>query len=204
MNVIVDYGRGNLGSVKNAFDKIGFETEITDNADKIRAAKSIIIPGVGAFADAMKALNDKHLVEVLKEEAEKGKFILGICLGMQVLFDKGFEFGETEGLSLIEGTIKYMDIKLKVPHMGWNDLKFQKKDSILKYIEEGDYVYFVHSFYADTKPENVVAYAEYEIVTPGIVKNKNVYGIQFHPEKSGVVGERILRAYKEMVERGKI
>ncbi len=200
MNVIIDYGRGNLKSVLNAFDRVGIEATVSNDINKIKDAKSLIIPGVGAFTAAMEALNSMGLTEVIKKESRKGKNIIGICLGMQLLYQRGYEFGETQGIGLIEGDIKFMDIPFKVPHMGWNNLKFNKpNEPILKYINEDDYVYFVHSYYASSDNSELVAYSEYGVHVPAIVRKDNVYGIQFHPEKSGDVGEKILKAYKEII-----
>lgn len=204
MVVILDYGCGNLKSVQNAFDRIEVETLITRNRKEIMEADTIIIPGVGAFGDAMDALEQAGLVEVIQKAAKDGKQILGICLGMQILYEKGFEFGERQGLGLLKGSITYLDIALKVPHMGWNGLTFaQPCDPILKEIQPQDYVYFVHSYYAQSNGSEVIAYSDYEKKIPAIVRKGNVYGIQFHPEKSGEVGENILRAYKEIIKGDK-
>lgn len=200
MHVILDYGLGNLNSVQKGFERVGLDTLITDDLAIIRNAKSIILPGVGAYRDAINLLREKGMFDVIIDEAKKGKPILGICLGMQLLYDKSYEYGEYEGLGLISGDIRLMDISLKVPHMGWNSLIFDRpEDPLLKYIAEGDYVYYVHSYYADSDKKEVIAHSNYEIDIPGIVKNDNVYGIQFHPEKSGLVGHNILRAYKELI-----
>jgi len=199
MNVIIDYGLGNLNSVQKGFERVGLETKISSNIDDIKKSDSLILPGVGAFRDAISLLKEKELKDIIVEEVKKGKNILGICLGMQLLYEKSFENGEYDGLGLIEGHIKKFDVNLKVPHMGWNDLKIQKKDPIVKYIKEGDYVYYVHSYYAEGKEENLVAYSEYEVKVPGIINKDNIYGIQFHPEKSGNVGHNILKAYKEII-----
>ncbi|MCC0636687.1 imidazole glycerol phosphate synthase subunit HisH [Clostridioides difficile] len=201
MNIIVDYGLGNIDSVSRGFKKAGIETKISNNLNEIKEANSLILPGVGAFRDSINALNKLDLVPIIKEHVSKGKFLIGICLGMQLLYEKSYEYGEYEGLGLIEGSIDKLDISLKVPHMGWNNLKFNKKnDDILKYIKEDDYVYFVHSYYANSSNEELVAFSEYEKKIPAIVRKDNVYGIQFHPEKSGEVGLNILRAYGEMIK----
>lgn len=200
MHVIIDYGMGNLASVKRAFEKLDVNVKISSDKEDLRNAKSLILPGVGAFRDAINLLNESGLSSVIKEEVKKGKYIIGICLGMQLLYDKGYEYGEYDGLGLINGSIKYLDVNLKVPHMGWNNLKFNKQDEILKYIKEDEYVYFVHSYYAVSDNSEMVAYAEYEKNIPAIVRKDNVYGIQFHPEKSGETGLNILRAYKEIIE----
>lgn len=199
MNIIIDYGLGNLNSVQKGFERVGLETKISSDIEEIRKSNSIILPGVGAFRDAVKLLEEKNLMKVIIEEVNKGKNILGICLGMQLLYDKSFEKGEFDGLGLIKGNIKKFDISLKVPHMGWNNLKFQQNNPILKYIKEGDYVYYVHSYYAEGEEEDLIAYSEYEVKVPGIVNRENIYGIQFHPEKSGTVGHNILKAYKEII-----
>ncbi len=199
MNIIIDYGLGNLNSVQKGFERVGLETKISSDVDDIKKSDSLILPGVGAFRDAISLLKEKNLKDIIIEEVKKGKSILGICLGMQLLYEKSFENGEYDGLGLIEGHIKKFDINLKVPHMGWNDLKIQKENPIVKYIKEGDYVYYVHSYYAKGREEDVIAYSEYEVKVPGIINKDNIYGIQFHPEKSGNVGHNILKAYKEII-----
>ncbi|NYB75642.1 imidazole glycerol phosphate synthase subunit HisH [Sedimentibacter hydroxybenzoicus DSM 7310] len=201
MHVIIDYGMGNLASVQRAFEKLDVNVKISNKEEDLRNAKSLILPGVGAFRDAIGLLNESGLSSVIKEEVSKGKNIIGICLGMQLLYEKGYEYGEYDGLGLIKGSIEYLDIELKVPHMGWNNLKFNKQDPILKYINEDEFVYFVHSYYAVSDNSEVLAYSEYGKKIPAIVRNENVYGIQFHPEKSGDVGLNILRAYKEIMEK---
>lgn len=200
MHVIIDYGMGNLASVQRAFEKLQVNVKISNKEEDLRNAKSLILPGVGAFRDAIKLLNESGLSSVIKEEIVKGKYIIGICLGMQLLYEKGYEYGEYDGLGLIKGGIEYLDVSLKVPHMGWNNLKFNKQDPILKYIKEDEYVYFVHSYYAVSDNSEMLSYSEYEKKVPAIVRKGNVYGIQFHPEKSGAVGLNILRAYKEIIE----
>ena len=204
MIAIIDYGVGNLFSLKSSLDFIGLDTKITNNEKEIREADAIILPGVGAFRDAIEKLGEKNLKNIITEEVQKGKILLGICLGMQLLFEKSYEYGEYTGLGLIKGEICSLknDLKnkdLKVPHMGWNNLSFNKDDKILKYIKEDEYVYYVHSYYAKNCDENILAHSEYEINIPGIVKNNNVYGIQFHPEKSGETGLNILRAFGELI-----
>jgi len=193
MIVIIDYGAGNLFSVKNALDYLGFENKITDSADDLRAADRLILPGVGAFPDAMRMLGESGLIGVIKEEVQK-KPLLGICLGMQMLFEKSFEFGETEGLGLINGTVKLMTPDgLPIPHIGWNSLELNEKCPLLD--REGEYVYFVHSFAADCPSANVAAYCDYGMKVPALVFSGNVYGAQFHPEKSGETGLNILRRF---------
>ena len=204
MIAVRDYGVGNLFSLKSSLDYTGLENIFTNSEKEIRKADALILPGVGAFRDAIDILNKTGLGTIVKEEAENGKKILGICLGMQLLFDKSYEYGEYEGLGLINGNIVSMkdnlkNKKLKVPHMGWNSLKFLKDDTILKYINEGEYVYYVHSYYAENCNDSVIACSDYDIKIPGIVKNNNIYGIQFHPEKSGKTGLNILTAFGEMI-----
>jgi glutamine amidotransferase len=200
MHVIIDYGMGNLASVQRAFEKLNVNVKISNKIEDLKNAKSLILPGVGAFRDAIKALNYLNLSDAIRDEIRKGKKIIGICLGMQLLYERGFEYGDYEGLGLIGGNIEYLDIDLKVPHMGWNNLKFNKEDPILKYINEDEYVYFVHSYYAVSNNTELIAYSEYGKRIPAIVRNNNVYGIQFHPEKSGETGVNILKAYKEIME----
>lgn len=201
MHVIIDYGMGNLASVQRAFEKLEVDVKISNKEEDLREAKSLILPGVGAFRDAIKLLDDSKLSSVIKEEALKGKYIIGICLGMQLLYEESHEYGEYKGLGLINGSIEYLDVNLKIPHMGWNNLKFNKQDPILKYIKEDEYAYFVHSYYAVSDNSEVLAYADYEKKIPAIVRKDNVYGIQFHPEKSGETGFNILKAYKEIIEK---
>ncbi|WFD11160.1 imidazole glycerol phosphate synthase subunit HisH [Tepidibacter hydrothermalis] len=200
MNIIIDYGLGNLDSVSRAFKMVGVETKISNDINEINNANSIILPGVGAFRDAINSLKDMKLIPVIKEHVDKGKFLIGICLGMQLLYEKSYENGVYEGLGLIKGNIEKLDIDLKVPHMGWNNIKFNKKDEIIKYINEDDYVYFVHSYYANSSNEELVAYTDYGKTIPAIVRKNNIYGIQFHPEKSSKVGANILKAYGEMIK----
>lgn len=198
MIAIIDYGAGNLFSVKNALDFLGFENKITASADDLRAADRLILPGVGAFPDAMRMLGESGLIGVIKEETRK-KPLLGICLGMQMLFEKSYEFGETEGLGLIEGTVKLMQPEgLAIPHIGWNSLEFNEKCPLLDGCKDGDYVYFVHSFAADCPSENVAAYCDYGMKVPALVFSGNVYGAQFHPEKSGETGLNILRRFEKI------
>ena len=202
MIAIVDYGIGNLFSVVSSFKYIGAEAKVTSDADEIRQADRIILPGVGAFGDAIEKLRETGLDKVIIEEAKKGKPIMGICLGMQLLFDKSYEYGEHEGLGLLKGSVVGMqgviDSKLQIPHIGYNSLTFNKNHPLFKYIKEGDYVYFVHSYYAVDCEDSLLAYAEYDKDITAIVGKDNVMGCQFHPEKSGEVGLNILRAFSEM------
>lgn len=200
MIVIIDYNVGNLKSVTGAFSRIGLETVVSRNKDVIRKADGIVLPGVGTFPVAMENLKKFDLIDILNERKEAGIPILGICLGMQILFEKGYEVKVTEGLGFIPGTVEYMDIHEKVPHMGWNQLHFQQIHPILKNIHENDDVYFVHSYMAHCPDENLVAYSDYgNTKVTALVQNKNVIGCQFHPEKSGAVGRQILLAFKEMI-----
>ena len=199
---IVDYGVGNLFSLCSSFDYIGVEAIVTSDPDEIRRAPRIILPGVGAFADAAEKLRATGLDLVIKEEAAKGKPIMGICLGMQMLFDRSFEYGEHEGLGLIKGDVIAMDgvipKELKIPHIGWNALRFKSEHPLFKYIKEGDCVYFVHSYYASDCESSVIADTEYGAPITAAVASGNVMGCQFHPEKSGDVGLRILKAFSEL------
>lgn len=201
MIVIADYGVGNLFSLKSSFAAIGAEAKVTSDIAEIEKADRIILPGVGAFGDASKKLFESGLGDVLINEAQKGKPIMGICLGMQLLFDKSYEYGEYKGLGLIHGNIKPIsDVipnNLKIPHIGWNALSFKKESPVNKYINDGDFVYFVHSFYAADCDEYTVATAEYGVPLTATVQNRNVFGCQFHPEKSGETGLKILRAFTE-------
>ena len=202
MIAIVDYGVGNLFSLKSSLSYIGADACVTGDGEKIKCADKIILPGVGAFGDAVKKLRDARLDEVIVSQAKKGKPIMGICLGMQLLFDKSFEYGEHSGLGLIKGEIRPIsdvtDKSLKIPHIGWNSLEFtEKKSELFKYIHDGDFVYFVHSYYAADCEQSVIANAEYGAKLTAAVQNGNVYGCQFHPEKSGKTGLAILRAFCE-------
>ncbi len=202
MIAIIDYGVGNLFSLKSSFAAIGQEAVVTSDPKVIEAADRVILPGVGAFGDAAEKLRQSGMAQVVKDQAAKGKPIMGICLGMQLLFDKSCEYGEHEGLGLIHGEIRpiaeVIDPGLKIPHIGWNALIMKKQSALFKYLSEGDCVYFVHSYYAADCDENTTATAEYSAELTASVKNGNVYGCQFHPEKSGEVGLNILRAFCEI------
>lgn len=202
MIAIIDYGVGNLFSLYSSFGAIGEEVVITADVDEIRAADRIILPGVGAFGDAAEKLKASGMDKIVIEEAKAGKPLMGICLGMQLLFDKGFEYGEHEGLGLISGNVVPMqgviDESLKIPHIGWNPLLVKKESPLFKYINDGDCVYFVHSYYATDCDDSVIATAEYDKELTAAVANGNVFGCQFHPEKSGEVGLKILKAFCEL------
>ena len=203
MIAIVDYGVGNLFSLSSSLKALGLETEITADAEKLRAADKIILPGVGAFGDAKAKLDATGLVPVLQEEAKKKPF-LGICLGMQLLFDRSTEYGEHTGLGFVPGQVVDLrsdleDKTLKVPHMGWNSLQIAKDDPIFKYFENGEYVYYVHSFYAKDCLPSTLGTSQYgNVAVTGVVRSGNVYGTQFHPEKSGDAGLRLLKAFAEL------
>lgn len=202
MIAIVDYGVGNLFSLKSSFAAIGADIEVTSDAAVLEKADKIILPGVGAFEDAAKKLRESGLVDTIKEQAKSGKPLMGICLGMQLLFEKSYEYGEHDGLGLISGSVRPIsDVipdGLKIPHIGWNALRFKKESPLFKYILDGDFVYFVHSFYAAECDEAVIACAEYGAELTAAVESGNVFGCQFHPEKSGSIGLNILRAFAEM------
>jgi len=203
MIAVVDYGAGNLFSVKNALDFLSLENKLTSDKKEIENADAVILPGVGAFPNAMKMLDASGLIDVIKTQA-KEKPLLGICLGMQMLFEKSYEFGEHDGLGLIKGAVVPMKDRipdsLNIPHIGWNALEKKKDSPILKYVNDGDCVYFVHSFYATDCDENVTSVTDYGIPITASVQSGNIYGCQFHPEKSGKVGLNILRAFCELGE----
>ena len=204
MIAIIDYGVGNLFSLCSSLQSIGAEAVVTPDPAVIRAADRIILPGVGAFADAAEKLRATGLDQVLMEEAAKGKPVMGICLGMQMLFEESHEYGIHKGLGLIPGRVVpmagYIPEGLKIPHIGWNPLilKVEGKHPLLKYVEEGDCVYFVHSYFATDCAESVIATAEYGKELTAAVAKDNVMGCQFHPEKSGKVGLSILKAFCEL------
>ncbi|MBQ6906550.1 MAG: imidazole glycerol phosphate synthase subunit HisH [Clostridia bacterium] len=202
MTVIIDYGVGNLFSLKSSFAHIGEEAVVSNDIKTIKKADRLVLPGVGAFGDAAALLRMHGMDEVLREEAKSGKAILGICLGMQMLFTKSYEYGEHNGLDLIKGSVVPMQPllpkELKVPHIGWNELNIRKENALFKYINEKDRVYFVHSFFATDCDEAVISSTEYGITLTAAVAKDNVMGTQFHPEKSGNVGLNILRGFCEI------
>ena len=202
MLAIIDYGVGNLFSLQCSLKKIGVEAIVTKNPDEIKSADRIILPGVGAFGDASRKLRESGLVELITEEAKSGKPFLGICLGMQLLFEKGYEYGEHDGLGFLKGNVVALDGKidpsLQIPHMGWNALDFKQDSPLFKYINNGDFVYFVHSYYATGCEDSVIATSEYGIPVTAAVGKGNIFGCQFHPEKSGEVGLNILKAFSEI------
>ena len=204
MIAIVDYGVGNLFSLKSSLAAIGAEVVVTKDAALLRSAHKLNLPGAGAFEDAARKLRECGLDTVIKEEAARGKPILGICLGMQLLFEKSYEFGEHQGLGLIPGSVVpmagFIPDQLKIPHIGWNALRMKKSSPLFRFISEGDCVYFVHSYFAAHCDDYVIADTEYGQWLTAAVQNSNVFGCQFHPEKSGSAGLNILRAFAELEE----
>ncbi|NOX16273.1 MAG: imidazole glycerol phosphate synthase subunit HisH [Epsilonproteobacteria bacterium] len=200
---IVDYNMGNLRSVYNAFEKNGEKVDIVKDASKLKAYDKIVLPGVGAFGDAMKSLEETSMKDAILDFSASGKPLLGICLGMQLLFDKSYEFGETKGLGLIPGDVVKFDIakfktRLKVPHMGWNEIFIQKKSPLLKSIDDEIYLYFVHSFHVACEQKYVVANTNYGYTFPSIVQKDSIFGFQPHPEKSHDNGLKILKNFIEL------
>lgn len=194
MIAIIDYGAGNLFSVKNALDFLGFESIITNKKEDIIKADKLILPGVGAFPMAMQMLEKSELIDCIKEQILV-KPLLGICLGMQILFENGSEVAQTKGLGFIKGSVDLIETSYKIPHMGYNELIFNNNSLLLNELEENDCVYFVHSYMANTDDENVIAYCDYGVKVPAIVQKGNVYGCQFHPEKSGDIGLQIIKNF---------
>lgn len=206
MIAVIDYGVGNLFSLTASLKYLGAETVVTNRSEDIEKADRIILPGVGAFEDAAAKLRATGLVDTIMKETAAGKPLLGICLGMQLLFEESHEYGVHKGLGLIKGTVASIDedlkeqgiTDLKVPHIGWNALDFKEDELLFKYIKQGDCVYYVHSFYGRDCEESTIATSMYGIKITGAVRNGSVYGTQFHPEKSGDVGLNILRAFMEV------
>ena len=201
MIALIDYGVGNLFSLRSSLNAVGADVTVTSDPEVIRAADKIILPGVGAFGDAADKLRSTGLDRVIVEEVRGGKKIFGICLGMQLLFERSFEYGEHQGLGLLKGSVVPMEgripAELKIPHIGWNALITKKEHPIFKYVKNGDCVYFVHSYYATDCDDSLLAAAEYGEELTAAVARGNVSGTQFHPEKSGEVGLSILRAFAE-------
>ena len=201
MIAIIDYGVGNLFSLKSSFARIGAETVVTDDPAVIRTADKILLPGVGAFGDAIAKLRERGLDRVILSEVKAGKKLMGICLGMQMLFERSQEYGEHEGLGLISGEVVPMrgriDESLMIPHIGWNALDIKREHPVFKYVKNGDFVYFVHSYFAVGCAESLLATTEYSREVTAAVAEGNVCGMQFHPEKSGDVGINILRGFCE-------
>ena len=202
MIAIIDYGVGNLFSLTSSLACLGLESRVTGRPEEIEAADRIILPGVGAFGDAMEKLEETGLVTLIRSQAEK-KPLLGICLGMQLLFEKSCEYGEHKGLGFVKGEIASLaedlpDKTLKVPHIGWNALRIRRQDPLFRYIRDGEYVYYVHSFYGKNCAESTLADSEYGLPVTGVVRSGLVWGTQFHPEKSGDTGLRLLKAFGEL------
>lgn len=203
MIAVIDYGMGNLKSIENALKLLKIEAVITKDIEVIKKAKAIILPGVGAFKQAMDNLKINDLDKILIKEVKNGKYILGICLGMQLLFEKGFEGQECDGLGLLKGEIRKIEPKekVKIPHMGWNELVINNEDEIVNNLDGDNFIYYVHSFMVtEYKDEDLVAYSNYGgVKIPGIVRANNIIGMQFHPEKSGEVGLSLLKKFGEMI-----
>ncbi|MBQ0015329.1 MAG: imidazole glycerol phosphate synthase subunit HisH [Oscillospiraceae bacterium] len=201
MVAVIDYGVGNLFSLCCSLEAIGADSKVTNDPDEIRRADKIILPGVGAFEDAARKLHESGLDQVVIDEANSGKPLLGICLGMQMLFEESHEYGSYKGLGLLKGSIEplkgFVPDGLKIPQMGWNKLIIKKDNPIFKYIKNDDYVYFVHSYYAHATDDSVIATTEYGVEVTAAVSKGNIFGCQFHPEKSGDVGLKILKAFCE-------
>ncbi len=202
---IIDYGVGNLFSLASSLRYLGVEAKVTAKAAELRAAERLILPGVGAFGDAAAKLRQSGLFTVVQEQAAAGKPLLGICLGMQLLFERSFEYGEHQGLGLIAGIVQdlqpdLLDKSLKTPHIGWNSLHILRPDPLFKYFQDGEYVYYVHSYYAKDCAASTLAVSDYSLPVTGVVRSSEgaVWGVQFHPEKSGAAGLRLLRAFAEI------
>lgn len=202
MVAVIDYGVGNLFSLRSSFAAIGEQAEVTGDAARIAQADRVILPGVGAFADAYAKLCESGMDEAVRRAVKSGKPVMGICLGMQLLFERSYEYGEHPGLGLLEGEVVGMEGRLPgglaIPHIGWNALRIKRPGGVLKYVEEGDCVYFVHSYYAENCAASLTATAEYGLELTAAVQRENLYGCQFHPEKSGKVGLGILLAFCEL------
>ncbi|MFC4559978.1 imidazole glycerol phosphate synthase subunit HisH [Virgibacillus kekensis] len=200
MIAIIDYGAGNIKSLQFALSKVNLDSCLTTDIETIRNAEAIILPGVGAFKDAMDALNGLGLAATIKDEASAGKPLLGICLGMQLFYERSYEDGDWEGLGLIKGNVSRIPDTVKVPHMGWNTLQHHQNSELLNDIREDAYVYFVHSYaVTDDQQEDLISSSQYGGLIPSIVKYKNVTGMQFHPEKSGETGLQLLKNFGEMI-----
>ncbi|MEK6797022.1 MAG: imidazole glycerol phosphate synthase subunit HisH [Spirochaetota bacterium] len=202
MLALIDYGMGNLGSVKKAFEFIGAEVKRTDKPADLRKARGLILPGVGAFPAAMKNLAQRRLIDVIRREVAEGKPFLGICLGYQLLFDSSTEMGDTRGLGLIRGRVRKFETDLKVPHMGWNSVTVKKKDIVARDVMDGDYFYFVHSYYPELEDTTDALFeTEYGVPFTSAIARGNIYGFQFHPEKSQEKGLSLIRNFMDKVCR---
>jgi len=200
---IIDYGVGNLRSVHKALESLGYTAEVTSDPGKIKEARGLILPGVGAFGDAMSSLKQSGLLEVVLEEIKKGKPFLGICLGLQLLLGESEEWGEsTKGLGLFAGKVKRLPAGLKIPHMGWNQLSFPREHPLFQGVEENSFVYFVHSYYVDPEDKDtIIATTSYGMDVPAALCRDNICAVQFHPEKSGSIGLQILKNFGEMIKK---
>ena len=199
MVTIVDYAINNLRSVEKAFASMNVPLEVSDDPDRIRKAEKIVLPGVGAFADAMSNLQAKDLIAAIREGVDSGTPLLGLCLGLQLLFSESEEFGRTEGFDFIPGKVRRLPDRMLVPHIGWNQLHLQRSDPLLEGISEISFVYFVHSYYAEPEdPRDILATTDYDIEFPSITRRGNVWATQFHPEKSQDVGLRMLKNFAAM------
>ena len=195
---IIDYGMGNLGSVFKAFDKVGLDPKIINTKDQIKTSDALCLPGVGAFKDAMDNLKNLDIIDDIIAFVKAGKPFIGICLGYQLLFEKSYEFGEHEGLSIFKGDVRLFPVGVKIPHIGWNQLWIKKDDGVFKGIENGAFVYFVHSYYVNPQDKDIIStYTDYSVDFASSLEYENVVGLQFHPEKSQEVGLRILANFKE-------
>jgi imidazole glycerol-phosphate synthase subunit HisH len=200
MIAVIDYGMGNIRSVVQALKKVGLSPVVTSDVQEIQRSQAIVLPGVGAFPRAMQHLQEKRLDICLKEEINKGKAILGICLGMQLLFSESEEGQWASGLSLIPGKVRRLPNTNKVPHIGWNELHQEKESCLLEHIPKDSYVYYVHSYYVDCEEKYIDGWSDYGVRVPGVISYNNIYGTQFHPEKSGEIGLRIIQNFKQVVE----
>ncbi|MDR4985526.1 MULTISPECIES: imidazole glycerol phosphate synthase subunit HisH [Bacillus cereus group] len=200
MIAIIDYGMGNIRSVEQALKYVGAEYIVTDDTEEILRSDGVILPGVGAFPKAMDVLEEKDLSCVLKEVGGSGKPLLGICLGMQLLFEKSEELKDCNGLNLLPGVVRKLKVPYKIPHMGWNELKKEREIPLWNGIEDGSFVYYVHSYYAECPNEILCGASDYGVRVPGFVAKGNIFGAQFHPEKSGEIGMQIFKNFKGVVE----
>jgi glutamine amidotransferase len=202
MIAIIDYGMGNLRSVEKGFHKVGIDVTVTNKPDVVRKADAVVLPGVGAFKDCMRELSDLELIDAVVDAVGKGKPYLGICLGLQVLFSESEEFGTCMGLDVLKGKVmkfEFEDSTLKVPHMGWNEIKMQKDNPLFKGITDKSYFYFVHSFYVAPEDTSIIATTtDYGIEFTSSIWKDNIFAVQFHPEKSGFIGEKILKNFLDL------
>ena len=201
MIAIIDYGMGNLRSVQKAFQKVGAEAVVTDEREIIESARAVVLPGVGAFGDAMTNLRSQGLVETIERVVERGTPFLGICLGLQLFFEESDEMGLHQGLGLFPGRVRRFDVGLKVPHIGWNQVHIRRQNPLLDGLADDSYAYFVHSYYVEpNEDDDILATTDYGLDFASIVGRGNVFGIQFHPEKSQDVGIRILSNFVAVIE----